>query len=113
MTRKFSLYSLFLLAVLAASTLLNGLDKGIMRGISSEAQASTADAVWQDPFYTGSLGVRTWTDVTGEHRVEGRFVELLSGKVVRLQRPDGRFLRINLAELSRADRELVRQITRK
>lgn len=113
MARKYSLCPLFFLAVLAAGILLNGLEKGIMRGISSEAQAGTADAAWQDPFYTGKFGVRTWTDVTGEHRVEGRFVELLSGKVVRLQRTGGRFLRIKLDELSRADRELVRGITRK
>lgn len=76
-------------------------------------KSNTPKTIWRDPFYTGPFGVRTWTDISGDHRMEGRFVELLPDKIVRLQRPNGRFLRIQFSQLSRADRELVQQITLK
>lgn len=105
MSRIHSPHIPFLLFSLFCSAFL-----GIVEEISVEARAEQPEAAWQDPFYTGPFGVRTWTDVTGDHRVEGRFVELLPEKVVRLQKPDGRFLRIQLDQLSQADRKLVREI---
>ena len=108
MSRKYLLFLPFCFVVLFFSAALIPLSS-----IVTVAQAETTKSAWQDPFYTGPFGVRIWTDITGDHRVEARFVELLPDKIVRLQRPDGRFLRINLDELSSADRQLVQQIAKK
>ena len=106
MRLKYSLYSLFF-----ASVLFVGIADSRAEDPLPKSPTAKAKIIWQDPFYSGPFGIRVWTDVTGNHRVKGRFVELLPGDIVRLQRPDGRFLRIQLDQLSRADRELVRQIT--
>jgi hypothetical protein len=62
-----------------------------------------------DPFgqnRTDSL--RLWTDASGQHQVEARFVSLQDG-TVRLQRENGRYVRIVLDNLSVADQQFVAQ----
>lgn len=51
---------------------------------------------------------RTWTDSSGKYTVEAEFVEFKDG-TVRLQRADGKFIRIAIEKLSEADREFVRR----
>ncbi|HWB07719.1 MAG TPA: SHD1 domain-containing protein [Pirellulales bacterium] len=50
--------------------------------------------------------VRTWTDVTGKHKIKAAFVSLEDGKVT-LEKADGSQLEIELAKLSKADQKYV------
>jgi hypothetical protein len=52
--------------------------------------------------------VRTWTDGTGEYRLEAELADFNEGMVI-LKRSDGQTVAIPLAEFSKADREYVRQ----
>ena len=51
-------------------------------------------------------GLRLWTDATGQYRVQARFVSLQDG-VARLQKADGRYVRVVVARLSAADRQFA------
>jgi hypothetical protein len=53
--------------------------------------------------------MRVWTDICGQYHVEARLVSF-DGQVVRLQKSDGRYVRIALEKLSRPDEQLVRQL---
>jgi hypothetical protein len=50
--------------------------------------------------------VRQWTDISGQYTLEARFVSLSDG-TVRLQKANGRFVRIALDQLSPADQQFV------
>jgi hypothetical protein len=52
-------------------------------------------------------GMRVWSDVTGQHHVTARFVNVVDNRIVRLQKADGSVVRITMARLSSADRALV------
>jgi len=52
--------------------------------------------------------VRTWTSSDGKFKVEGAFVAI-KGDKVRLRRPDGQLLEIELGRLSRADQAYATQ----
>jgi outer membrane protein assembly factor BamB len=52
--------------------------------------------------------IRTWTDSTGKHSVEARFLALDLDKI-KLQRRDGKVIEILLTRLSPADRKFARQ----
>jgi len=51
--------------------------------------------------------LRLWTDISGQYSVEARFVAVLDGDIVRLQRADGRYVRVALNKLSLADQQFV------
>lgn len=53
-------------------------------------------------------GLRTWTDDTGEHKLEAELVEVQDGKV-RLRTADGGLKVVPLERLSAADQEYVKQ----
>ncbi len=53
--------------------------------------------------------IRTWKTASGKSKIEARFIELAGGKV-RLEREDGRTVRIALNKLSSADKRYVKQI---
>jgi hypothetical protein len=62
-----------------------------------------------DPFGNArndAKGLRIWTDSSGNYQVEARFVSFQDG-TVRLQRANGRFVRIDYWLLSSADQSLV------
>ncbi|MCX7426741.1 MAG: SHD1 domain-containing protein, partial [Planctomycetia bacterium] len=61
-----------------------------------------------DPFSTNANGLKTWTDATGLYQIEARFVGVVEGDVVRLQRPDGRYVRVAMDRLSALDQQWVR-----
>jgi len=66
----------------------------------------------QDPFSSNSApGMRLWTDISGRYHCEARFVGLVDGNSVRLQRVDGHYVRIVLEKLSLADQQFVQQQT--
>jgi hypothetical protein len=50
------------------------------------------------------LPARTWSDNTGQYKIEGEFVQLAAGHVD-LRRDDGKLVRIPLEKLSPADQE--------
>jgi WD40 repeat protein len=50
--------------------------------------------------------LRTWTDITGKHKIKGTFVSLDDGKVT-LEKADGSAIEIDLAKLSKADQKYV------
>jgi outer membrane protein assembly factor BamB len=54
--------------------------------------------------------VRTWTDATGEYRVQATFIELKEGRVW-LQKQDGKTIGVGLERLSAADRDWVSRQT--
>lgn len=53
-----------------------------------------------------SAAARTWTDRSGKHAVEGKFVKLENG-IVTLKQTDGSLFVIQLIKLSEADRKLA------
>ena len=57
------------------------------------------------------VSARTWTDASGEVRVEARFVTAQFGKIW-LLRSDGRVFGVEMAELSKADQEYAHQLIR-
>jgi hypothetical protein len=62
-----------------------------------------------DPFGTGSNDVkalRMWTDASGNYRIEARFVSVQDG-VVRLQKANGRYVRIAYDQLCSTDQGFV------
>jgi hypothetical protein len=61
-----------------------------------------------DPFGTRNdvKTLRLWTDASGTHRIEARFVSFTDG-TVRLQKADGRYVRIEYGLLSAADQDYV------
>jgi hypothetical protein len=63
-----------------------------------------------NPFgQTNPRGLRLWTDASGKYQVEARFVGVV-GDTIRLQKADGRYVRILLDKLCDADQRLVLQI---
>ena len=56
-----------------------------------------------------SLGVRTWQDNTGKHKIEGSFVDLVDGQVS-LKAPDGSPIKVPLARLSPEDAKLAESL---
>ncbi len=50
--------------------------------------------------------VRTWTDVTGKHKMQARFVSL-DGTTVTLKQADGTEFEIELEQLNPADRKVI------
>ena len=52
--------------------------------------------------------LKTWADASGRYRIEARFVGVVEGGVVRLQRADGRFVRVAIDRLSASDQQWVR-----
>ncbi len=61
---------------------------------------------------SNSADGRTWTDASGEQRVEAKFVAFQFGKVW-LLRSDGRVFGIEAKKLSQADQQFVRELIRK
>jgi small-conductance mechanosensitive channel len=57
---------------------------------------------------TSGATVRTWSDATGQFRVEAELVEIKDATAV-LKKSDGKLLQVPLSKLSNADREYVRQ----
>ena len=53
--------------------------------------------------------MRTWSDVTGRYQVEARFVSRLADGTIRLQRADGRYVRVAFDRLCVVDQQFVRQ----
>ena len=70
------------------------------------AVAPTADADPAEEPMTPEL--RTWTDVSGKHRIEATLLKV-DGPTVHLRRADGRELAMPLAKLSTADQTYARQ----
>lgn len=54
---------------------------------------------------------RTWTDVTGKHKIVAKFSEVADGKVV-LLKADGKEVKIALDKLSEADRKLADELAK-
>jgi hypothetical protein len=64
----------------------------------------------EDPFgQTAPTSSRSWTDITGKHQIEARFVNVM-GNTVHLQNAEGRYLRVSLDKLSVADQQLILDI---
>ena len=58
-------------------------------------------------FARGSLvAARTWTDASGEFRVDGDFVSIEAG-VATIKTDDGRTVAISVEKLSKADRDFI------
>ncbi len=70
------------------------------KGMSGQATAAGS---------VGTENVRTWTDKTGQFKVEATFLGV-EGTTVRLQRSDGRSMSIPLDRLSAQDQAHVRQL---
>jgi len=69
------------------------------------AKAPTKD----DPFgRNDGKTLRMWTDASGKYRIEARFVSFTDG-TVRLQKANGRYVRVQYDLLSTADRGYVRR----
>ncbi len=60
-------------------------------------------------FFVAPARAREWTDRTGQYSVEAKFLELTDDGIVRLQKADGRLLRIPLSKLCLRDQRYARQ----
>lgn len=77
--------------------------------------AVPAEALAQKPVKQDGTGVpggepRSWTDTSGQHRVEATLISSKDGKVT-LRKSDGSEVTLALEKLSREDREFVRRNT--
>ena len=52
---------------------------------------------------------RTWTDITGKHKIEALFLSIENNSV-KLHRTDGKELSVPLDRLSKADQELAKKL---
>jgi hypothetical protein len=60
-----------------------------------------------DPFsWTNPGQIRQWTDISGQFTCEAKYVSFSDG-VVRLQKADGRYVRVAMDKLSLTDQFLV------
>jgi hypothetical protein len=73
-----------------------------------EVPAPTLD---DDPFSKSDNGYRMWTDSSGRHQVVARYVTTFRDGVVRLQKPNGRYVRVAFDRLSLMDQGFVRTRT--
>jgi len=48
-----------------------------------------------------------WTDMSGKYSLEAKFVGVIDGKTLRLQKADGRYYRVALQKLCLADQAIV------
>ncbi|HID77720.1 MAG TPA: hypothetical protein EYP56_17205, partial [Planctomycetaceae bacterium] len=53
-------------------------------------------------------GYRRWTDGTGRYTIVAKYVTTLESGVVRLRKPNGRYVRVAFDRLSEADQGYVR-----
>ena len=60
-----------------------------------------------DPSTNNLHQMRTWSDLTGNYKIEAKFVSVVDGNAVRLQMANGRYFRIKLDMLCRADHAMV------
>ena len=63
-----------------------------------------------DPFGNAGSDVktmRTWTDASGEYRIEARFVSFQNRNIARLQKANGRYVRIAYDLLCSGDQGFV------
>jgi len=67
-------------------------------------------ARYDNPFIIETDQLQIWTDSTGDHRVEARFVSF-DGKTVRLKKANGQYMRVGYERLSVADRQRVRDLS--
>lgn len=75
---------------------------------SGESDSAETDTPASDePLASDPPKIRTWTDATGKHKVEAKFLDFADGKV-RLKRQDGKIVTMALERLSKADQKLVR-----
>ncbi|KKK62015.1 hypothetical protein LCGC14_3008550 [marine sediment metagenome] len=66
-----------------------------------------ADPIEDDPFsQNDSSKLRLWTDMTGKYHVEARYVGTIEG-TVRLQKANGRYVRVAMNKLCLVDRQFV------
>lgn len=76
------------------------IEKNTLRKIARKQRAKTADL---------KQTLRTWTDASGEHKVEARFVRLVDGKVT-LKTDAGREIKLPLDRLCDEDQELLKAV---
>lgn len=58
----------------------------------------------------GSTGFRTWRDISGKYQIEAKFVTCFDDGTVRLEKPNGRWVRLPYTQLSQADQLMARQM---
>jgi hypothetical protein len=75
---------------------------------AEKPDAKKTEKGFDDPFSTDTNALKTWVDASGRYRIEARFVGVVEGGVVRLQRADGRFVRVAIDRLSATDQQWVR-----
>ena len=85
-----------------ASKEVRKLERLAARGQSDESPSGSSGSPGSSPFKSASK-LRTWTDATGEFKIDATFVKL-DGDTVILKTADGEDLEIQLDQLSAADR---------
>jgi hypothetical protein len=76
-------------------------DKGALKKKADDSDTGESSAE--------SNELRIWTDITGEHTINARFMEIKDGKV-RLKKSDGKTVAIPLEKLSEDDQKLAKQL---
>ncbi len=60
--------------------------------------------------HTSNAGFRTWRDISGQHQLEAKFITCFEDGTVRLEKPNGRWVRLPYSQLSKADQLVARQM---
>lgn len=82
---------------------LKGEDESESSGSGSESQGSVAEEKEET---AEAVALRVWTDKTGKHQIQAKFVGLEAGKV-KLEKADGTVLRVTISTLSEADQRFI------
>jgi hypothetical protein len=78
--------------------------------MAAPAEDPAAEPVDTDPFsQNGSPGIRLWTDSSGKYHVLARFVSVIDGGTVRLQKANGKYVRVAIDRLSAFDQQFVQR----
>lgn len=86
--------------------------QALLTTISEREPPADAVVAGDAPTETITTEPRTWTDSTGQFKIEAAFIDVLSGEA-RLKREDGEITAIPLSRLSLADQKLIREILAK
>ena len=80
-----------------------------VRAVKKETPGKAAGAKKEQGGEKPEAELREWTDVTGTHKIKGRFVKLADGKVT-LEKEDGGSVHIQVTKLCEADQKLAAKL---
>lgn len=88
------------------------MEKWLRRVVSEYPETESAATARELLGIPDPSAFRTWTDVTGNYRVEAQCVRF-EDEIVHLKKRDGKVVQVPISKLSKADQEVIRAIYRR